>query len=55
MSKRVTSTIAAFLFGVSMAWIGGFDFNERGSGAFLTFGIITWLTGFVYFMPPWRD
>lgn len=51
--KRWIASIAAALVVCGLAWLGGFDFNERGVDALFVAGFALYVAGFTYFFPSW--
>lgn len=52
MDKRpVLAAAVAALVVLSLAWIAGFNFNERGINAFFVAYIALWLAALAYFFP----
>lgn len=51
---RYLMSILSGLFVCFLAWCGGFDFNERGAGAFFVALYSVSAVGFVYTYPGWK-
>lgn len=51
--KRIICTIAAVALVSALAWVGGFDFNERGEAAVIVSMFAVFAAAFVYGYPGW--
>lgn len=54
-TKRVLTSLLAGAVVCGMAWIGGFDFNERGDKALITTLFALWVSVMVYAYPGWSE
>lgn len=53
--KRLLASIAAALVVCALAWIGGFDFNERGFDALFVAFYALLAAGLTYICPIWSN
>lgn len=53
--KRITCSIAAAGLVCLLAWLSGFDFNERGGTALLVAYLTLVTGGATYFFPGWTE
>lgn len=53
--KRIACSIFAGLAVCAMAWIGGFDFNERGFIAFFVAYVSACAALMTYWFPNWKE
>jgi hypothetical protein len=53
--KRLTATILSAIGVCVMAWIAGFDFDERGATAFFVAAFAIVFPIFVYTCPLWSN
>lgn len=51
--KRALASIVAALWVCGLAWIAGFDFNERGFDALFVAGVAVVVGVFTYLIPIW--
>lgn len=53
MIKRIAYSLIAAAMAPLFAWLIGYDFNERGVGAALTFSFTLFMGLMVYVCPLW--
>jgi len=51
VNKRILAGIVSAVLGLSLVWVAGFNFNERGAGAFAVAVFILWLVGLTLLFP----
>ena len=55
MMKRILASLLAGLIVLVLAWLAGYDFNERGSKAFTCGIVVLMAIGMVYSYPGWKE
>jgi hypothetical protein len=55
IARRIAATFLPIPLVLVGAWVGGFDFNERGPVAFWLYAASTSYALWQWFAPWWRD